>query len=428
VDRIFVGRAVGPDGIAGTTVAYPAMLVLLAFGMLVGFGATVLISIRLGQRNKAEAELVLGNAAVLLVAVSLAATVGGLWFLDPLLKIFGASNHVLPYARDYLGIIVLGTTFQIVGFGLNAVIRGEGNPKIAMLTMLIGVLLNVALAPLFVFGFHWGMKGAALATVISQAVSAIWVLAYFLGGRSVLKLRLGNLRLDRSICGKILAFGSPLFTMQIAASVMNSILNNQLQAYGGDLAISVMGIVSVLLMTTAMPIFGINQGAQPIIGYNFGAGRLDRVKRTLVMAILAASCITVAGFVVARCIPVQVVRLFSGKDLELVALGSHALRICTIFLPILGFQIVSTSYFQAVGKPKQAMVLALSRQVLLLIPAVLIFPRFFGLDGLWAAMPAADLGSSLLTGACLFLELRHLGKRGAHGAAPEPILSPDAVA
>ena len=228
VDRIFVGRAVGPDGIAGTTVAYPAMLVLLAFGMLVGFGATVLISIRLGQRNKAEAELVLGNAAVLLVAVSLAATVGGLWFLDPLLKIFGASDHVLPYARDYLGIIVLGTTFQIVGFGLNAVIRGEGNPKIAMLTMLIGVLLNVALAPLFVFGFHWGMKGAALATVISQAVSAIWVLAYFLGGRSVLKLRLGNLRLDRSICGKILAFGAPLFTMQIAASVMNGILNNQL--------------------------------------------------------------------------------------------------------------------------------------------------------------------------------------------------------
>jgi putative MATE family efflux protein len=425
VDRIFVGQALGPNGIAGTTVAFPAMLVLLAFGMLIGFGAAALISIRLGQHKREEAEQVLGNAVVLLVVVSLAATVGGLCFLDPLLRIFGASEQVLPYARDYLGIIVLGTTFQIVGFGLNASIRGEGNPRIAMFTLLIGVLLNVALAPVFVFGLRWGMKGAALATVIAQAVSATWVVAHFLGGRSVLKLRWQNLRLDRAIYGKILMMGSPLFCMQMAASVMNSILNNQLRSHGGDLAISVFGIIYSLFMVTAMPIFGINQGAQPIIGYNYGAGSFDRVRRTLLTAVLAASCITVAGFVVAHLIPVQVVRLFSRGDPELVALGSHALRICTVLLPLAGFQIVSAGYFQAVGKPKQALVMALSRQFLLLIPAVVILPMFFGLDGVWAAMPTADVGSSLLTGTCLFWELRHLGREGSNLLALESVLGPD---
>jgi putative MATE family efflux protein len=371
---------------------------------------------------------VLGNAVVLLFIVSLIATLAGLWFLNPLLRIFGASDRVLPYARDYLGIIVLGTTFQIVGFGLNAAIRGEGNPRIAMLTMLIGVLLNVVLAPLFVFGLGWGMKGAALATVLSQAVSATWVLAYFLGGRSVLKLRKRNLHLDWAVCLAILAIGSPPFAMQIAGSVMNSVLNNQLKAHGGDLAISVMGIVYALIMMIAMPIFGINQGAQPIIGYNYGAAKLDRVKRTLLTAILAASCLTVMGFVVTMLFSVQVVRLFSRGDPELVALGSHALRICTIFLPLVGFQIVSAGYFQAVGKPKHAMLLMLSRQIFLLIPAILILPLFFGLDGTWAAMPTADLGSSLLTGVCLFLELRHLDRGKPHSLAREPALAADARA
>ena len=229
-------------------------------------------------------------------------------------------------------------------------------------------------------------------------------------------------------------YGTPLeikkglFGVSVYLELMNSILNNQLQSHGGDLAISVMGIVYALFMMTAMPIFGINQGAQPIIGYNYGAGRPDRVKQTLLTAILAASCLTVAGFAVAMSIPVQVVRLFSRGDPELIALGSHALRICTICLPLVGFQIVSASYFQAVGKPKEAMLLALSRQVLLLIPAVLVLPMFFGLDGLWAAMPTADMGSSLLTGACLYRELRHLGSKGSQSLTLKPVLTPEAPA
>lgn len=423
VDRIFVGRGVGSDGIAGATVAFPFMLLLLAFGMLIGFGATALVSIRLGQRKTAEAEQVLGNAAVLLVCVSLAMTAVGLTLLDPFLRVFGASEQILPYAHRYAQIIVCGSFFQMVGFGLNAVIRGEGNPRIAMVTMLIGALLNTVLDPIFIFHFGWGMRGAALATIVSQAVSCLWVLSYFLGGWSLLKLRPANLRLRRSICVSIVAIGSPPFAMQIAASVLNAILNNQLHAYGGDLAISVMGIVYAVALFIVMPIFGINQGAQPIIGYNYGAESFDRVKKTLQTAILVASTISSAGFALTFLFPTQVVGLFNHDDPALMRLGTHAIRICLMMLPIVGFQIVGASYFQAVGKPKHAVFLGLSRQVLLLIPAVLVLPCFFGLNGVWAALPTADLGSSLLTGTWLLLEVRHLHRRHVETVAAETALA-----
>ena len=411
IDRIFVGQAIGPDGLAGVTVAFPFMLIAMAFSMLIGFGATALISIRLGEQEKAEAERILGNASVLLVVVSLLITILGLLFLDNILVIFGASKAVLPYARDYLKIIVLGSVFQMVGFGLNAAIRGEGNPRIAMLSMLISVVLNAILAPIFIFGFSWGMKGAAWATVVGQSVSAIWVVAYFLGGASLLKLHRRNFHLDRDICIKIFVIGSPPCVMQLAASVLQSILNHQLFVYGGDLAIAAMGIIFSVFMFFSMPIFGLNQGTQPIIGYNYGARRYDRVKKTLETAILAATSMTVLGFVIVMLFPVQVIRLFDRDNQALIALGSHAIRIAMLMSPLVGFQIVSASYFQAVNKPREAMLLMLSRQLLLLIPAVIVLPHFFGLDGVWAAMPTADFISSALTGICLLIELRHLKKR-----------------
>jgi putative MATE family efflux protein len=268
VDRVFVGHALGPDGIAGITVSLPFMLVLLACGMLIGFGAGAVVSIRLGEGKKDEAENVLRHAVLMLAAVSLIVTVIGLVFLDPLLRLFGASDRVLPFGRDYLQMIVLGTVFQVGGFGLNAVIRGEGNPRVAMLTLLIGVVLNVILAPVFIFGFGWGMRGAGLATALSQAVSATWTLLHFVSGRSVLRLHVGGLRVSWPVCASIVAIGSPPFLMQLAASVMNSLLNNQLRTHGGDLAISVMGVIYAVAMIIFMPIFGINQGTQPIVGYN----------------------------------------------------------------------------------------------------------------------------------------------------------------
>ncbi len=414
VDRIFVGKAVGTLGLAGTTVSFPFLLIMMAFSMLIGFGSAALISIRLGERKKDEAESVLGHAVVLLVVVALLLTVGGLLFIDPLLKLFGASEEVLPYAREYTQVLLGGALCQALGFGLNAIIRGEGSPRIAMYTLLIGALLNTILDPIFLFGFGWGMRGAAAATVISQTVSAIWVLGHFLRGRSLLKIHVKNLRLRWSVCASIVVIGSPMFAMQMAAAVMNAILNTQLRIHGGDVAIAVIGIIHAAALFIAMPIFGINQGAQPIIGYNYGAKNFQRVKRTLEMAILFATAICMSGFLIVMIFPQQVIGLFNQaeeQDLELMRMGTHAIRVCLIMFPIIGFQIVSSSYFQAVGKPGRALFLGLSRQVLLLIPAILILPLFFGLDGLWAAIPVADLASSILTGVWLWLELRHLRER-----------------
>ncbi len=404
VDRIFIGQGVGPLGIAGATVGFPIMQVQMAFGMLVGLGATATVSIRLGQQKKEEAEEVLGNAFTLLCITSVVLTAIGLIFLDPMLRLFGASDAVLPYAREYMYVIVLGTVFQAVGFGLNNVIRGEGNPRIAMQSMFVGAGLNTLLDPVFIFGLHLGVTGAAIATVISQAAVMTWVLLHFSRKRGLLHFHRAHLPLRWPIVRPIIAIGSAPFAMHIVASVLNAFLNNQLQRYGGDLAISAMGIIFSLAMVILMPIFGLNQGAQPIIGYNFGAKSYDRVLKTLRLAIKAASVVTVAGFVIAQSMPHFLIQFFSPHDPALIELGTRALRLFFLMLPVVGFQVVSSSYFQAVGKPKHAIFLSLSRQVIFLIPAIWLFPLLWGLDGLWLATPFADALSALLTATFLWKE------------------------
>lgn len=416
IDRAFVGQAVGTLGIAAVSVTVPCVFISLACAMLVGFGGTTLISIRLGEQRVSDAERILGNMLTLLLLVALLVTTLTLLLLDPILEVFGASKTVLPYARDYLRIIACGTVFQIVGFGLNAAIRGEGNPRVAMCSMLIGVMVNAILAPVFIFGFSWGMKGAAWATVCGEAVSAVWVVCYFVSDRSLLKLRLRYLPVVPGVCRQVLAVGAPPFLMQCVASVLQCLLNHQLRVYGGDLAIAVMGIVYSTLLMFAMPIIGLNHGTQPIIGYNYGACHYTRVKKTLKAAILLATAVITFGFAIIMLLPAQVVSLFGRDDPVLIAVGSRALRIALLMMPVVGFQIVGSGYFQAVGKPKMAALLMLSRQMLILIPAVLILPLFFGLDGIWAAMPASDCAASLLTGACLLVEMRHLKGRTAHDA------------
>ena len=410
VDTIFVGNGVGPLGIAGLTIGFPIMLVIMGFAMLVGIGATSLISIRLGQQKKEEAELIVGNAMILLILLSIAISLAGLIFINPILQLFGASEAVLPYAKDYLSIILWGAVFQSIGFGMNNFIRAEGSPHTAMYTMLIGAILNTILDPLFIFGFGWGVKGAAIATILSQAVSMIWVLYYFFGKKSLLKIHLKNLKLKAQVVSGIFAIGAAPFAMQIAASVLTTILNKSLGIYGGDLAISGMGIVNRITMLVLMPVFGINQGAQPIIGYNYGAGKFDRVKKALILAISAATVVTVAGFAATRLFPGELIKLFN-QDPVLIAFGIKALYIYLFFLPVIGFQVVGANYFQAVGKPKQAAFLSLSRQVVLLIPALLILPKFFGLDGVLMAGPFSDIVSSVITGIWLFVELKHLDRK-----------------
>jgi len=414
IDRIFVGNSVGALGIAAITVTFPIMLLVMAFAMLIGVGASTLVSIRLGQQKKEEAELIMGNAVVLSVIVSIIISISSIIYIEPLLRLCGASPNVLPYAKDFARIILLGAIFHMISMGMNNFIRAEGNPKIAMYTMLIGALLNCILNPTFIFGFGLGIKGSALATLVSTLVSSTWVMWHFLGGRSTLKLRLHNFRVQLGITIDILAIGLAPFFMQMAASLVNVILNTGLNTYGGDIAVSGMGIVSSIMTLILMPLFGINQGLQPIIGYNYGARQYDRVKEALKKGILAATAVATIGFIVTQLLPGPLVSLFSKNDPALTAFGTRAMRIALFFLPIIGFQVVAANYFQAVGKPLQAAILSLSRQVLIFIPALLVLPRFFGIDGVLAAGPTADLLASILTGMWLMLEMRKLGDRQEH--------------
>lgn len=417
VDRIFIGKGVGNLGIAGIFVGYPISLILMAFSMLIGLGGNALVSIRLGQKREEDAEKILGNAFVLLILISICIGILGLLTLEPLLKAFGASETILPYSLDYMRIILIGAPLQAIGFGLNNFIRGEGNPKMAMATMLIGAILNTILDPIFIFVFDMGMKGAAIATIISQGASSIWVLSYFFRKKGLLKLKKENLKLKLDIFKEIISIGLAPFSMQIAASMVTVLLNNNLKNYGGDIATSSMAIINSITMLVLMPIFGINQGAQPIIGYNYGAEKYDRVKETLKLAIIFATAISTIGFIFTQIIPGKLISLFGKNETELIEVASKAMRINLSMLPIIGFQIVSANYFQATGKPKQAMFLSLSRQVLVLIPALIILPKLFQLNGVWLASPVSDIIASIITAYFLVRDLKYLGKESTN---PKP--------
>lgn len=411
VDSIFVGHGVGPIGLAAVTIAFPVMIVLMGFGMLVGVGATTLVSIRLGQKRIRDAEHILGNAFILGIAFALSLSGLLLLFLDPVLVALGAEPAILPYARDFTTIILAGSVFMFTGFGLNNIIRAEGNPKLAMITMVMSALLNTLLNPLFIFGLGLGIKGSALATVISQAVSAVWVVAHFRSPRSYLKLRGADMLPDRQIIAKIFVMGSSAFFMQIAASIVAGLFNNILIAFGGDTAVAAMGIINRVSMLILMPLFGISQGTQPVIGYNYGAKKYGRVKEAVVKGSLAATAVSVTGFAIVELFDVYIIRLFS-SDAALVALGAAGLKIFMAMLPIIGFQIIGSAFFQAIGKPMHSLVLSMSRQLLILIPVLLILPRFVGLQGVWLAGPISDFGSTALTAVLVAIQLRRLARVG----------------
>lgn len=410
VDTIYVGNGVGALAISGIAIAFPINNVIMAFGMLVGNGTSSLISIRLGQKRKEDAEQILGNAFILTIILSILLTIFGLTFLDEILVKFGATGDVLSYAKEYTNIILIGVIFQNLAFSLNHSIRASGSPKIAMLSMLIGAILNTILDPIFIYTFHMGVAGAAIATVISQAVSAVWVLSYFLRGNSSIKLHRKNLMLRSSVVLSIFSIGVSPFAMQLASSVITIILNSSLLRYGGDIAVAAMGIISRITMLILMPIFGINQGVQPIIGFNYGAKKYNRVKHALKLAILFATSISTLGFIVVELFPGFLLSLFGKSNAELIEIGSHGIRIYLSMLPIIAFQIVSSNYFQAVGKPKHSMFLSLSRQVIVLIPLLLILPSIFKLNGVWLAGPTSDFVASVLTAIFIFIEIKHLDR------------------
>jgi putative MATE family efflux protein len=411
ISRIFVGRGVGSIAIAAVTVAMPVMILLMAVTMLIAVGATALISIRLGEKKHEEVEKIAGNAALLLVVLPFLLSVIYFLFSNPILMLFGASQEVLPYARDYIHIIMLGAIPGSIGFGMNNFIRAEGNPRVAMFTQIIGAVVNVILNYIFIFNLGWGIKGSAWAAVIGQTVSAIWVLSYFLLGRSKVKLRLRNLKPQVPIVLQTVSIGFAPFAMQIANTFQQTLLNKTLMAYGGDLALSAVGIIMSVAMLFMMPVVGISQGAQPIIGFNHGAQRFDRVKETLKMGILASTALATFGFITILLFSTPIAELFSKGDAALTELTAHAMLIFFAVLPIVGFQIVGANYFQAVGKPVQSTILSLSRQVLIFIPFLLILPNFLGIEGVWITGPIADVLSVMMTAALLLHEMRKKPKK-----------------
>lgn len=409
VDRIYIGNSadLGQNGLAGVTVAMPLMFVALAIGVLFGIGGATLFSIKLGQKEPEYAQKALGNAFFLLIVTSILYSILLQLFLTPLLSSLGASDATLPYAREYMRVILFGSVFQITGMGINNFMRADGSPRLAMMTMLLGAGVNIVLDPIFIFGFKMGMTGAALATVLSQGLSFIWVIIYFTGKRSKIKLKVKHMLPDGKTTMRIFSLGMPGFLLQLAGSVLNSALNRNMLLYGGDIAVSGMGIINSLLMILFMPIIGLNQGIQPIISFNYGAKKYDRVRHITTLAIVIATAISVFGFLMTRLIPGPMIAMFN-REPALTAFTSEALKTWLLMMPLIGFQIIAANYFQAIGKPKTAMFLTLTRQVIILMPAILLFPRFWGMNGLLYAAPFADLGSSLLTGIWFLFGIREL--------------------
>jgi putative MATE family efflux protein len=408
VDRIFVGKYVGELQLSGVAVTFPITNVIMAFAMLAGIGAGSVVSIKLGQNKKAEAEQVLGNAFTLLILFSVVLTILGLIFINPILTVLGASPAVMTYSKQFAIIIVGGLSFQTISLGLNALIRAEGNPRTAMLTMLIGALLNLVINPTLIFVFHLGVRGSAFSTVISLFVASSWTLLYYFRGKSMLKIRRENLRLKKHVVKEIISIGMSPFVMQLAASLVTVTFNLTLKKYGGDLAIGAMAIVTSISMLILMPIFGIVQGAQPIIGYNYGAKNFHRVKKAFKYATLAATAVTTIGFIFVEVLPTQIIKVFNNGDVDAINMGAHGLRIFLIFLPLIGFGVVGANLFQAIAKAKTAMILSLLRQVILLIPMIIILPYFFQITGVWMAQAVSDLLSTLITIYVVAKELKRM--------------------
>ena len=406
VDRIFVGRYVGADGLSALTASFPLMLIFMAFGMLFGLGGSSFFSITLGEKKNEQAGKILGNTLSLVLAVTTVLAAAGMIMISPVLMVLGASSNILPLAKEYSLIILSGSVINSTAFSLNNFIRAEGSPRTAMFTMLIGGIINIVLDYLFIAVFGLGVKGAATATVIAQALSAVWVVSYFLSKKSITGLKLKNLKIEKRIAIRIFILGSAPFAMHLASSLVNGMLNNQLQRYGGDTALSVMGIVFSIMTVIIMPVFGINQGSAPIIGYNYGAEKYGRVIKAAFLSALAATLIMTSGFIITRLYPENLIILFGKENRELLVPGLAAIKIFFMMTPLIGFQVVASGYFLATGKPGKSMILSISRQVIFLIPLIIVIPLYMGLTGIWVAVAASDGISSILAGFLFFTDIK----------------------
>ena len=409
ISRIYVGQDVGAIGIAAITVIFPIGLLYMGFSALIGIGSNALFSIRLGEKRHEEALRVLGNGFILLILMAGMVTTFSYLFLDSLLHFCGADDAILPYSRIYATWAFPGYFLFAIGAGMNHFIRSSGRPKTAMATQFIGAFVNLIAAPLFIFKFGWGIKGAALATVCGQMISFSWVMYCLTGHRARYRLMWHNFKLRLQIVLDVVAIGFSQFAFQMASGVLNVILNHALLKYGGNLAISAMGVALSINTIVIMPTSGISQGAQPLIGYNHGARKYKTSIQTLKMALRWGMLVTTAGFIILEIFARPIATIFNGQDQALITLASRVIRLVNILLPIVPLQMMATTFFQAINQPLKAAFLSLSRQILLVIPLVLILPLFLGLDGVFLAPVMADGISTLLA---VYLLKRFFNKHG----------------
>jgi len=411
VDGIFIGQGVGAGAIMGLAITMPIMNLSAAFGAMVGVGGSTLLSVKLGEKDYNFAAKILGNVITLncIIGIGLGAVM--LLFLDPILRFFGASDYTIPYARDFMVIVLIGNVFTHLFLGLNAMLRSSGKPKKAMKATIMTVIINIALAPLFIFVLHLDIRGAALATVLSQLIVLLWQFKLFSNPNELIHLRRDTYRLERRIVTGSLSIGLSPFLINLCACIVVIIINKQLVSYGGDVAVGAYGIANRMMFFFVMVVIGINQGMQPIAGFNFGAKHYTRLNQVLKYAITIATGIWIVGFIVCVLLATPVASAFT-NDEELLKEAAHALRVMNLVVPIIGFQMITIGFFQSIGKAGISIFLSLTRQLLFLVPLLLILPNFFGLEGIWYSVPIADGTAAITAAIVLIYHMRKFKMRG----------------
>ena len=423
VDQIFIGQGIGYLGNAATTIAFPIVTIILAISTLLGAGGSAYAAIKLGEKREDEAEKTLGTLVILTLMASVVIMALGFLFMDPMLKLFGATENTLDYARQYTSIILLGTPFNIMSVVLSNMSRTDGSPALSMYALLVGAVLNTILDPIYIFVFHWGVSGAAVATITSQIISAIVLIVYFVKKGKNMRLRRSGLKFSREICIRVLPLGISSGITQIASTLLQVVMNNSLVYYGnktavgGDVALSAMGIVNKISMILLAVCIGIGIGSQPILGFNKGANQPKRVRKTYLLAISAATVVSVIGWAACQIFPGQILSLFGTQDVQFTQFAIKCLKIYMLGIFTAGFQVVSTSYFQSTGQPLKASILSMLRQLVLLIPLILILPVSLGLEGILYAGPVADVASAVIVSLFAVHELKRLNQICSTGTA-----------
>ena len=405
IDRAFIGQVVGPLAISGLAITFPFMNLSAAFGAAVGVGSSTAISVKLGQKDYRTAEELLGNTVTLNLIVGFCFSAICLIFLDPILYFFGASKDTIPYARSFMQIILCGNMISHMYFGMNAVLRAANKPRQAMNATIFTVVMNILLDVLFIIVMHWGIRGAAFATVISQTLALVYQMKLFTNKSELLHLKKGIYGLKARLVKNIIAIGISPFLMNLCACLIIIFINNQLVKYGGDLMVGAYGIASAISTVFVMIIIGVNQGMQPIAGYNYGAQKIDRLLRVLKLAMITATVIMTTGWLIAMTLPHLLARIFT-NDPSLIKIAVPAIRLNMLVFFIVGFQMVITNFFQCIGKVKISIFLSLSRQLLFLLPLLYVFPLQFGVNGVWYAMPTSDFIAATVAGVIMVLYMR----------------------